>query len=82
MKTIALLLVACQAVSINRWDRNWDDSHPHPAYAADLDGFGDPVQAARRAAQLERGQSADKTNAANPAPRTGVSNTAHCDETL
>ena len=39
MKTIALLLVACQAVSINRWDRNWDDSHPHPAYSADLDGF-------------------------------------------
>ena len=39
MKTIALLLVAASAVSINRWDRNWDDSHPHPPYAADMDGF-------------------------------------------
>ena len=39
MKTIALLLVACQAVTINRWDRDWNEDHPHPPYVADLDGF-------------------------------------------
>ena len=39
MKTIALLLAATQAVSLDRWDRNWDKDHPHPPYGADLDGF-------------------------------------------
>ena len=35
MKTIAVLLATCQAVAINRWDRDWGTDNPHPAYGAD-----------------------------------------------
>ena len=41
MKTIALLLASCSAITLStdRWDRGWGKDKPHPPYGADLDGF-------------------------------------------
>ena len=39
MKIIIALIGAASAISINRWDRKYDEDHPHPGFGADSDGF-------------------------------------------